>query len=147
MYEPVQRWELVRYHGPRRGVVNYMDQILAVWGSRGAKSAGIYNRRKVRGGSSWSTHAVGRGGDIAAPALVLREIREHLVAGYKSGGLPELGEVIYNRMRWTPATGWRRYRGDPHTGHLHFSLDIKGADTKLAPKLDRERICRAMFPR
>lgn len=123
-----------------------MDAVLIKFRGRGARSLGIYNRRRVAGQSAWSLHAVGRAGDISGPKHVLDEIAMRMIDAQRHNRLPELQEVIYNGSRYT-SLGKRPYRGaDDHRTHIHFSLTIAGADTRLRADLDRQRITRALFP-
>lgn len=68
-YQRVTRAELNRWTGPRPGVRAFHDAVLWVRHSAGVRSGGIYNRRRVRGGSSWSLHSVGRAADFMVPNL------------------------------------------------------------------------------
>lgn len=130
-YQPVQSWELTRHHGPRKGTQAIMNIILFLYGWLGARNGGIYNRRRQRGGSAWSLHAVGRAGDIAVPnkavgdAIVKVLIQLHVVLG--------ICEIIWYRSRWTPELGWRSYSGqDDHTSHIHYGNTIAFADSKAS---------------
>ena len=67
-YEPVTGGELLRNRGPRHGVQAFADVILFAFTQAGVKMGGIYNRRRQRGGSSWSLHAVGRAVDFMVPS-------------------------------------------------------------------------------
>jgi len=126
-YQPVTRWELLRFRSARKGVQAFADAIL-FW-TPGTRNDGIYNRRRVAGSKSWSLHAVGRAFDLGIPNLdtgarVVRNIMRY----------PQMFgvcEVIFNHQRWTAETGWRHYSGvDPHTGHVHFGFTVAWADNK-----------------
>lgn len=127
-YEPVQPWEIRRCHSPRPGVVAFRDTVLFWTHQQGTFDDGIYNRRKVRGGSSWSLHAVGRAWDCGIPNL---DVGAKLAERFRSNAnICGITEVIFNRMRWTPDGGLQSYHGvDPHTGHIHIGFSIKVADS------------------
>lgn len=127
-YEAVQRWELRRHKGERKGTRALLDVLLVLFHAHGARSGGIYNRRLVRGGSSWSLHSVGRACDV----MVQRQDIGDLIAGVVVARAEGLGvcEVIWNRRRWTPERGWVGYAGtNPHTDHVHIGQTISVADS------------------
>jgi len=126
-YQPVSRAELRNHTGPRPGVRAFSDVVLWSMHSMGVTNGGIYNRRPVRGGISWSLHAVGRAADFMVPNttvgwyLALRAIRN----------APWLGvaEVIHDRKRWTAEKGTKPYHGkNPHTDHVHIGFTVDFAD-------------------
>jgi len=128
-YEAVQNWEL-KHKGPRPGTQALLDVILFLWAKSKVTNVGIYNRRSVRGGSSWSLHAVGRAMDVGVPNIgVGTLIATFLTTGDNAKGCG-ICEVIFNRRRWTAETGWLPYHGeDPHTAHIHIGQTIRAADS------------------
>lgn len=126
-YQSVTRAELNRWTGPRPGVRAFHDAVLWVRHSAGVRSGGIYNRRRVRGGTSWSLHSVGRAADFMVPNMAagydiaFRAIRQARMLG--------VSEVIFNRRRWTAERGTQPYRGsNPHTDHVHIGFTVDFAD-------------------
>lgn len=132
-YEPVQTWELDAHRGARRGCVALRDVLVFLFAQHGATNLGIYNRRPVRGGRSWSLHAVGRAIDIGTPGADLaRFIGQVLTTGDNPGGCGVM-EVIADRHRWTEASGWQSYGGkDDHTTHVHVGMTIAMADNRAS---------------
>ena len=97
----------------------------------GLGSLGIYNPRPVRGGSSWSTHAVGRGGDLQCNANSPDQrakgeaYARWLIANWEPLGVQYF---IWDRRSWRPDRGWRTYSGvSSHRDHLHVELTTHGA--------------------
>lgn len=149
-YQPVTAAELRNITGPQPGVQAFANAVMAKLGpTRGLVNLGIYNRRTVRGVTAAisprtaSLHAVGRAWDAGVPTgdagrhlgneLWLRAIN----ASQK--GLVGVQEVIWNRQRWTPDKGVRRYSGkDDHTTHLHISFSIDWAQNN-SPQADLRR--------
>lgn len=132
MYQPVTAAELRRCYGPRPAVQVFYNVCALLWRARGLRSDGIYNRRPVRGSTSvWSLHAVGRAVDLGVPAgqkgLDLgNEIAVRCIAHHDALGI---GEVIWNRHRWSTEHGYVPYDGlDPHTSHVHIGFTIDFAD-------------------
>lgn len=126
-YEPVKAWELVRFRGPRKGVQALHDVIVVMYHAFGATSGGIYNRRSVRGGTSWSLHAVGRAFDIMVPTALGDVLFTRLISVADKLGICE---IIWNRRRWTPEHGVQVYNGvNPHTDHLHVGMTTAVADS------------------
>lgn len=135
MYQPVSKAELSTKVGPRPGCVAFQDVVLWSLHSEGVYQAGIYNRRRVRGGSAWSLHAVGRAVDIGVPvgAAVGGRLMMQCVAHADWLGICE---VIYDRKRWTKEKGVQPYGGsDPHTGHVHVGFTVDFADRPNTPDL------------
>ena len=126
-YEPVTQLELLRYRSARPGVRVFMNVMLFLFKARGMSDVGIYNRRAVRGGKSWSLHAVGRAADLGVNSKALGdEIADRLVRAAAKLGICE---VIWYRRRWTAEKGWQSYHGaDNHTTHVHvgFTRDMAG---------------------
>lgn len=134
MYEKVSPLELASKRGERPGVRAFMDVMLFLYRGRGLRNGGIYNRRPVRGGHSWSLHAVGRAADLMVPNKQLGdEIFLRLIRGASKLGI---AEVIWNRSRWTFENGLKRYTGsNPHTDHLHV-----GFTRHMADQTDRDAL-------
>lgn len=128
-YEPVTPLELLRNRGERPGVRVFLNVMLFLFKARGMTNVGIYNRRKVRGGGSWSLHSVGRAVDLGIPAgskALGDDIADRLVRAATKLGICE---VIWYRRRWTAEKGWQSYHGtDPHTGHVHVGFTKAMAD-------------------
>jgi hypothetical protein len=115
------------------------DVLIWMFHARGATSGGIYNRRPVRGGLSWSLHAVGRAldimhpvGDPVGPEIALRSIRAAVALG--------VAEVIFNdgqkAWRWTEEKGTKRYWGlNKHRDHVHIGMTVDMADRPDTPEL------------
>ena len=125
-YEKATWDEVLQVQGPRPGARVLSDVVIRHYLAAGVqvKTGGIYNRRRVRGGTSWSLHAVGRGVDWMVPdkatgdQLFLRLINAADQCG--------VCEVIWNRQRWDGTTGKvTPYRGvNPHTDHVHAGMTI-----------------------
>lgn len=129
-YEPVTTWELIRYHSARKGTKALMDVLLYLFHANRVTNQGIYVRRRQRGGSAWSLHAVGRSGDLGIPNIPTGTIIAELLV--RRAGELGVCEVIFNRRRWTPESGWRHYSGvNPHTTHIHFGNTRAMADSPL----------------
>ena len=133
-YQPVTTPEYLRHRSPRRGSVILMDVLLFLFHTDKITNAGIYNRRKVRGGSSWSLHSVGRALDIGIPTkeagdrIFLFLIRAATLAG--------ICELIWWNQRWTAENGVRPYNpgkgGDDHRTHMHIGQTREMADNKAS---------------
>lgn len=136
-YQPVSRAELRAHTGPRPGTRALHDVLVWMFHSRGARSGGIYNRRRTRGGVSWSLHAVGRALDIMVPPgdavgweIALRCIRNAAALG--------VGEVIFDSKRWTAEKGTQPYRGaNKHRDHVHIGMTVDMADRPDTAELRR----------
>lgn len=102
----------------------------------GAKSAGIYNCRPVRGGSSLSLHGEGRAVDIRP----VDKAQGDTIAAWLLANASALNvqEIIWYRRIWTaryPDAGWRDYNGvNAHKDHVHVGLNWEGA--KGTPPMD-----------
>ena len=132
-YQPVTAAELRTITGPRPGVQAVLDTVVWFRHSKGVKSAGIYNRRPVRGKKiltpgSASLHAAGRGLDLAVPSKqVGDELYLRLAAAADAIGVCE---IIWYGRRLTSA-GEKPYKGvDNHTTHLHVGFTADWADRK-----------------
>lgn len=143
-YEAVSAAELIKNRGPRKGVVAFRDAVLFWTRPKGMGDDGIYNRRLVRGGHSWSLHAVGRAWDChvtdkaAGDELANRAV---VVADWVG-----ICEVIWQRHRWTKEKGWQPYSGeDPHTGHIHFGFTRAWADNPASHDELVKWVCHFVF--
>jgi hypothetical protein len=133
-YERPTSVELRTVTGPRPGVQAVLDAIVWKWSVRGVRSAGIYNRRTVRGRSgpltplNASLHSVGRGLDISVPTKqVGDELFLRLVAAADAIGICE---IIWWDRRIT-SKGEKPYKGvDNHHTHLHVGFTADFADRK-----------------
>jgi hypothetical protein len=139
-YQPVTAVELKTVTGPRPGVQAVLDTILWFRHDKGVKSAGIYNRRPVRGKTiltpkSASLHAAGRGLDISVPSKeVGDELYLRLVNAADAIGVCE---VIWWDRRIT-SKGEKPYKGvDNHHTHLHVGFTADWADRKNNADLRR----------
>lgn len=127
-YEPVQPWELRRYRSVRKGVEALRNVVLVLFHGHGVRDGGSYVRRRQRGGSAWSLHAVGRATDFMVTSTAIGD----LLAGVLVARAEPCGicEVIWNRHRWTPERGWVPYHGvNPHTDHVHVGMTVAVADS------------------
>ena len=136
-YEPVTATELRTISGPRPGARAISEVIVWHEYARGVRSAGIYNRRPIRGKkiltpATASLHAAGRGIDISVPnkqvgdELFLRVINAADAIG--------VCEVIWWDKRAT-AKGVLAYKGaDNHHTHLHIGITADMADN-TSPEL------------
>jgi len=137
-YQPVTSVELKTVKGPRPGVQAVMDTVGWYRYAQGVRSAGIYNRRPVRGktvltAKNASLHAAGRALDISVPSInVGNELYLRLAAAADAIGVCE---IIWNRKRLTK-NGEAAYKGvDPHTTHLHVGFVADWADRPNTPDL------------
>lgn len=133
-YQAPTRNELKTVHGPRPGAVALNDVIIWNMHKYGVSSAGIYNRRNVRGAkgavipSRASLHAVGRGVDIAIPN---KAVGDALVAKLiKAADYVGICEIIWYGRRIS-TKGILPYRGvDKHRTHIHIGLTVDFASRK-----------------
>ena len=135
-YQPVTASEANAIHGPRPGSVALSDVVLARMASRGVRTGGIYNHRKVRGSlTSWSTHAAGRGIDWMVPnKQVGDELFLRLVNACDQIGV---AEVIWQHQRWTGDKGVQPYKPSNHLDHVHASQTIDMASRSDTDALRR----------
>lgn len=121
---------------PATGARALLAWALETYGSRQARSLGIYNCREVRGSSSRSIHSEGRAVDLGLPV------------GPDGKGIPlghaivsQLGavgdaigvqSVIYDRRIWSARSPEGRPYGGvhPHRDHLHIEL-TRRAGTRM----------------
>lgn len=142
-YQPVTRAELRTSTSPRPGVRALHDVVCWWIGPKGLRSGGIYSRRAVRGGTSWSLHAVGRAADFMCSVDVGKDLSARLIAAKDLLGITE---VIHNRMRWTEDKGCVPYKGsNPHTDHVHVAFTIDFANRPDTPEM-RRWCTLAVFP-
>lgn len=142
-YQAVTRSELKTKTSPRPGVRAFHDVVCFAMHAKGVRSGGIYNRRSVRGGLSWSLHAVGRAADFMCATKAGDELFLRCVAAAKACGI---SEVIWKRQRWTAEKGVRPYRGsNPHLDHVHVGFTVDFADRPNTPDL-RKWVAHFMFP-
>lgn len=117
--------EVAQASGCTPGAQALLDAIIGKW--PGTTSFGCFNKRPVRGGSSWSYHAAGRAIDVHNTSAIMQQIADAMIE------VDGVEEVIYNRRIWSLAKkglGWRPYDGDnPHTDHVHIGVgtDFAGA--------------------
>ena len=131
-YQPVTAAEAKAVQGPRPGSRALHDVVLFRMASRGVRTGGIYNSRRVRGGIAWSTHAAGRGIDWAVPSKqVGDELYLRLIRACDQIGV---GEVIWRDRRWT-ADGEKPYKPKNHYDHVHCSQTIDMASRPDTPDL------------
>lgn len=127
-YQPVQSWELRRHRGARKGAEALKNVILVLFHGHGVRNGGIYVRRRQRGGSAWSLHAVGRAVDFMVPNKPIGDLLAGVLTA-RAEGLG-VGEVIWYRRRWTTERGWQPYRGvNGHLDHVHVGLELDVADS------------------
>lgn len=131
-------WDEVRQvQGPRPGARALSDVVIQYFMAQGipVKSGGIYNKRRVRGGTSWSLHSVGRGIDWMVPSKNIGDqIWLRLINAAEQTGVCE---VIWNRQRWDGTTKQvKPYRGiNPHTDHVHAGMIVDVAAHPDTPDL------------
>jgi hypothetical protein len=131
-YQPVTAAEAKAVQGPRPGSRALSDVVLARMAHRGVRSAGIYNSRRVRLGTAWSTHAAGRGIDWAVPDKATGdELFLRLVNACDQIGV---GEVIWRDVRWASGEV-KPYRPKNHYDHVHCSQTIDMASRPDTPDL------------
>lgn len=144
-YEPVTGGELLRNRGPRHGVQAFADVILFAFTQAGVKMGGIYNRRRQRGGSSWSLHAVGRAVDFMVPTTQVGDFLAAVIV--KAATQCGVCEIIWNRRRWTAERGWQAYHGsNPHTDHVHVGFTRDLADSASTTEALHKWFGAMMFP-
>lgn len=147
-YQGVSLSEANQVHGPRPGSRLLSDIIVSHYFNRGMRSLGIYNRRRVRGGTALSTHAGGRGIDFGVPSANGRatasgkklgdELVLKLIHASDALGIQEIiwqGKRITAGPKGVPVT--KPYRGlDRHFTHVHASQTVdlasRNADANLA---------------
>lgn len=116
--------------GPAPGAVDLANTLLHRWSPYGASSLGIFNCRRVSGGTAWSVHAEGRAFDLAIPATARPELGDAVLRELLRAPDQLLQRVIWwDRCydRETPAG--REYGGDdPHETHLHIEIPWAWAD-------------------
>lgn len=109
--------------GPQPGARALMAAILDAYGKHGARSAGIYNCRKVAGTNTLSLHAEGRALDVAFPGSGNAYGSQLATVLTNNANALGIQQIIWDRKAWRPSTGWKPYRGaSPHTDHLHIEM-------------------------
>ena len=87
----------------------------------GGRSAGCYNRRRVRDSQdAWSLHACGRAVDWHPESRVRGRELADWIAWF---GAPDVQLIIYDGRQWGGTRGpvWHPYHGsDPHVDHIHI---------------------------
>lgn len=113
--------------GPQPGATALLAEIRKQF--PGSASAGIYNCRNVRGGSSLSLHAEGRALDVKPSSKSQGDLIRNWV--YARREQLQAQEIIWYRQIWSsiyPDDGFRPYNGtNPHTDHVHVGLNWIGA--------------------
>lgn len=75
------------------------------------------------------THDPAHGLDIAVEAQRLVDSKD-----------PRIRYVIANGCIWEPSMGWQPYNGaDPHTGHMHISVNMPNGDDASPWRLSKEK--------
>jgi hypothetical protein len=130
-YQPATTHEVNQVAGPRPATQVLSDVIVLHYLARGAKSGGIYNRRRVRLGSAWSLHAAGRALDVMVPAKagvataagkqLGDEIWLRAIAAAEACGICE---VIWWDKRWTGDKGVHPYKPTNHRDHVHIGQTV-----------------------
>lgn len=99
---------------------------------------GTYVCKYIIGSTRRSFHAEGRAGDNGGTPEEMRAVADLLVAHALELGLQE---VIYDRQRWAcddSTPGWEPFNGsDPHTGHVHWSVNWDAAKNLTEDKVRR----------
>lgn len=109
----------------------------AQWKRLTGRKAGIYSCRCTSFGTP-SLHGEGRAIDLYANVSddVQRAQAEAYIGWLQANAVElQVPFVIWNRRQWSwknRAKGWRPYRGDPHTDHIHVELSWEGARTPSA---------------
>lgn len=122
--------------GPTPGAKALMGFCLVRWET--AKSLGIYNCRRVRGGLVRSVHSEGRAIDVGFPRVDGGTVEGWECAIDLVDHHVELGiqQVIYARKVWRNTrmdAGWRPYRGvHNHNDHIHAELTRQAASELTA---------------
>lgn len=137
-YEPVTAVELKTVVGPRPGAQTISNVIVFNMYDKGVRSAGIYNRRPIRGKkiltpATASLHAAGRGIDISVPNKQIGD--ELFLRVVNAADAIGVCEVIWWDKRAT-SKGILDYHGvDNHHTHLHIGITADMADNR-SPQLD-----------
>lgn len=126
--------------GPTPGTIQLRQFVLGYFDVQDAvqdiKDGGIYNYRRVRGGSSLSAHAEGRAWDamIVGKKSEGDRLADWLVANAEAIGVQE---VIWFQRRWAANTlRWNPYSGaSPHTDHVHVALNREASQHLTVEKL------------
>jgi hypothetical protein len=106
----------------------------------GSSSAGIYNCRPVRGGTTLSLHGEGRAADVKPTD---RTQGDRLAAwAVANSARYSIQEVIWYRQRWSSSTdAWHAYHGvNPHTDHVHISQNWGGAQGSISGGIENDNL-------
>lgn len=134
-YYPVTGSEVRAHSGPRPGAVallRYLREVSANNPGRLPATDGIYNKRRIRGSLSWSSHASGRGLDFGVNANTAEGLAlgNFLLFCLMLDAVPlGIQYVIWNGHSYRPGEAPRVYKGvSPHKDHLHIELTPHAAD-------------------
>jgi hypothetical protein len=134
--------EVNAHHGPRRGVAAVRDAVMLLERGR-VQDLGIYNRRRIAGSRSWSTHAAGRGWDAGCAPQDTARLG---LAFMRAAGELGIVEVIALRRIWRAGEGIRDYHGPAHLDHVHLSFSPAFADSNAGPEVARA-LCALVWAR
>jgi len=127
----------------------YMEQTYGMW------YLGCYTRRKIRGGTRWSSHAFGAGLDLSYrqdddhPNVPTREQIETVIIPWLEANADTLGiqriHDYWARRYWQAGRGWINRPPGGRNDHIHLEVnetswhwatDIDGRLTDGPPKLE-----------
>lgn len=135
--------------GPAPGARGAMAWFLGTYQDQGGKNLGIYNCRKIRGGSTPSMHSEGRAVDFGINphgAKYGSKLAEQLRLNSEELGVQC---IIWNKRIWSgKKSTWLPYNGvNPHVDHIHVSL-TRAAARKSKEEIERqwERVFGGDFP-
>lgn len=124
--------------GPQPGALALRDHWRA---TTGLGDLGIFNPRRIRGGTAWSVHATGRAVDLAANANTpTQKAKADAYCNFliRHAVTLQVQYLIWNRRSWKPGRGWRRYTGlHAHKDHIHVELNRNGARKVTVPMLEQ----------
>jgi len=126
-----------------------MEQTYGMW------YLGCYTRRKIRGGTRWSSHAFGAGLDLSYrqdddhPNVPMRESVESVIIPWLEANADTLGiqriHDYWARRYWQVGRGWINRPPGGRNDHIHLEVnettwhwanDIDGRLTDGPPKLE-----------
>ena len=137
MYQPATSSEVKKISGPRPGARALSDVVIWHFYNKGVRPGGIYNERPIRGFSSWSTHAAGRGIDFMIPSNAKHVGDELYLRLINASSAIGVGEVIWRDKRWTGQSGEKHYKPTNHYDHVHCSMTIDMASRSNTEELKR----------
>ena len=123
-------------------VRKYAEQTWGMW------YLGCYTRRKIRGGTRWSSHAFGAGLDLsyrrddAHPDAPTREHVETVIIPWLEEMAPVLGiqriHDYWARRYWQVGRGWINRPPGGRNDHIHVEVtqETWGWDTPISSRLD-----------